>query len=847
ANSVSLSWGGSTFSQLEQDVVDYAWGMGTIIVAAAGNGESTTRHFPAAYNHVLSVAATQIENDELARFSSFGSWVNICAPGIGILSTLPNDSYAFFSGTSMCTPMVAGAIALIKARFPTDAPHDILLHLVAGADNIDDVNADKAGLLGYGRLNVLQALTGPTTAPDPILTMTPSFSDEDGDGIAEPGETVELTVALENQFLGGPAANLSLVLRSDDYAVQLLTSQVTLNSTIEPLTGASTPVPFTFSIAATAIPHRAVFTLEVTGANGYADTFTFSTPIGRAPILLVDDDDGGNNVESYYFDSLDSLGMLFTYWSHIDQGTPADILANYSTVIWFTEWAFPALDAVDRAALGTYLGGGGRLFLSGQDIGWDLSDPTGTQFLESSGVSQAWYENNLHARYIADDATPNGGSNIKVTGISGNAIGDGLSFIINQPGLPPEFQFPSVIEPLTGAQAIFHYPDDRTAATLWSGAHRVVNFAFGFEAITDPHARFVIMDRVVEWLNDLTIRHTPSAGTSSATQGVEIVADVETSSQIVDSIAIYWSLDGAAPFQIEVMTNLTGSRTYRGVIPAQNRGSTVYYFIFAMNKRNFYQTSPQGAPRNMHSYHVGPDIVLWEDFESGLDIWSIEAGWDLISPGHTGAFAITESPAGSYDNDQEYILETREGVNLNSRELVFLSFWHQYDVGLGDTAFVELTRDNVSWSVAKTFTGDKVWEQVYIPLSSYAGTEDIRFRFRFKSDGEHTADGWTIDDITLQLDTVVTVAPIQSFALMQNYPNPFNLTTVIEYHLPREGDVSLTVYNIRGQVVRRLLKEHRSAGIHTFTLNVSGLASGIYIYRLEATGFSRARKMVLLK
>ena len=845
AHIVSLSWGGPAFSQLEQDVIDYAWGMGTIIVAAAGNDGSTTRHFPSAYDHVLAVAATQTGNDALAWFSNYGPWVDICAPGITVLSTLPNDAYAYFSGTSMAAPMAAGTIALVKAQFPADTPHELLMRLAAGADNIDAVNTDKAGLLGYGRLNVYQALTGTTTAPGPNLTMTPSFSDGDGDGISEPGETVELTVALDNQFLGGPASNLNLVLSSDDYAVTLLNSQVAISGTIEPLASGSTPVPFTFSIAATAIPHRAVFTLEVTGDNGYLDLFTFSAPIGPAPILLVDDDDGGSNVESYYFQALDSLGMPFIYWSHNDQGTPAAILADYPTVIWFTEWAFPALDAVDRDALGSYLSGGGRLFLSGQDIGWDLSDPTGTEFLASGGASQAWYENYLHAHYVADDATPNGEATVQVSGVSGNVIGDGLAFSINQPGRPPEFQFPSVIEPLTGAEAIFQYPDGTYGATLWSGSHRVVNFAFGFEAITDAHTRFMTMDRTLEWLNDFTLRHASSAGTSSPAQGVEIMADVETSSQTVDSIAIYWSLDGEAPFNIEVMSHLTG-RTYQGVIPAQNQGSTVYYFIYAMNGRNFYQTSPKGAPRNMHQYKVGPQIVLWEDFESGLNSWSVDDGWGLISPGHTGDFAITESPGGPYDNNQEYIIEAREGVNLNSRESVFLSFWHQYDVGLGDTAFVELTRDDVSWSVARTFTGTQVWEQARIPLSGYAGTEDIRFRFRFKSDGEQTADGWTVDDMILQLDTVLTATPIQSFALRQNYPNPFNLKTVIEYHLPGENDVSLTVYNIRGQVVRSL-KDHRPEGIHSFTLNVTGLASGIYIYRLEAPGFSQARKMVILK
>ena len=56
--------------------------------------------------------------------------------------------------------------------------------------------------------------------------------------------------------------------------------------------------------------------------------------------MLVDDDDGGNNVEEFYFQSLDSLGMPFEYWSHMEQGTPTGILDRYSTVVWLCEDVF---------------------------------------------------------------------------------------------------------------------------------------------------------------------------------------------------------------------------------------------------------------------------------------------------------------------------------------------------------------------------------------------------------------------------------------------------------------------------------------------------------------------------
>jgi hypothetical protein len=86
-----------------------------------------------------------------------------------------------------------------------------------------------------------------------------------------------------------------------------------------------------------------------------------------------------------------------------------------------------------------------------------------------------------------------------------------------------------------------------------------------------------------------------------------------------------------------------------------------------------------------------------------------------------------------------------------------------------------------------------------------------------------------------------------TFNLAQNHPNPFNPTTTISYSLAADGAMRLTLYNALGQVVRVLDEGNRSAGQHQVTLDASGLASGVYLYRLEAEGFTAQKKMVLLK
>jgi hypothetical protein len=87
----------------------------------------------------------------------------------------------------------------------------------------------------------------------------------------------------------------------------------------------------------------------------------------------------------------------------------------------------------------------------------------------------------------------------------------------------------------------------------------------------------------------------------------------------------------------------------------------------------------------------------------------------------------------------------------------------------------------------------------------------------------------------------------KSFSLAQNYPNPFNPSTKIKYELPESGFVSLTIYNLLGKEIAKLVNESKPAGKYIVEFNAQNLASGTYIYRLNAGNFSKYKKMLLIK
>jgi serine protease len=167
AKIISCSWGNSSGipSQSEQYVMDYAWNRGCIVICSAGNNGTSTQNYPGAYNHVYCVASVDA-SDAKSTISSYGSWVDIAAPGDNILSTVPysgTPNYVTYSGTSMATPLVAGLAALMLSKSPNMTRTDVLNCISSTAANIYTVSANSSyssgSLLGAGRIDAFAAMT----------------------------------------------------------------------------------------------------------------------------------------------------------------------------------------------------------------------------------------------------------------------------------------------------------------------------------------------------------------------------------------------------------------------------------------------------------------------------------------------------------------------------------------------------------------------------------------------------------------------------------------------------------------------------------------------------------------
>lgn len=254
-----------------------------------------------------------------------------------------------------------------------------------------------------------------------------------------------------------------------------------------------------------------------------------------------------------------------------------------------------------------------------------------------------------------------------------------------------------------------------------------------------------------------------------------------------------------------------------------------------------------------------------ENWESGLGDWYADAGtWEVGVPSsgpsraYNGLNCAATVLAGNYAEPvNARLVSPWFNARRKPNRVPALVFYHWYSFGAGDSAVVQVRTLTRPWhQLAPAFrnTSSGVYSPFYAALGGYAdSTIQLGFFFHSHQAGPFpdVSTGWYIDSVAFE-GLIVPVSLSHSevtegFTLSQNYPNPFNPETKITYSIPVASDVTLKVYDLLGREVTTLVDVRHMPGTYEATFDGSGLASGVYLYRLQAGSFSQVKKLILLR
>jgi len=375
ADIINCSWGGTTYSQAYQEVINYAYSLGSVIVAAAGNSNNTIPVYPAAYKNVLAVAALQ-NNGVKSSISSYGSFVDVGSP-TGSIGTVTASGYTTVSNaTSYASPIASSLAGLIKSYLPDISQNDLLNRIKGSCDDVDANNPGKENLLGEGKLNARRALQEDNPLPDEEIRLTlienRGATDANGNLAVEPGETFSVNLLLHSY--GEYSANGIFTLSTTNPYVNILSGSHNQNIPADDYI--TLEEVFSIYVLPTATSQYVTFNLQTTADLPVVagNNLSFSILINAGGIFIWEGVSGGRDMSGTFIkNTLQNLGYTCTY------GT------TFPSSFYSFEAVFLSFGAVgsnivrfDKTymfnALYNYLLSGGRVYIEGVDVvGFDLT------------------------------------------------------------------------------------------------------------------------------------------------------------------------------------------------------------------------------------------------------------------------------------------------------------------------------------------------------------------------------------------------------------------------------------------------------------------------------------------
>ncbi|TKJ39859.1 hypothetical protein CEE37_11315 [candidate division LCP-89 bacterium B3_LCP] len=310
------------------------------------------------------------------------------------------------------------------------------------------------------------------------------------------------------------------------------------------------------------------------------------------------------------------------------------------------------------------------------------------------------------------------------------------------------------------------------------------------------------------------------SGTCTSPDGIQVLAPAEEA----------FSYDGSASY---------GALTYDH--PSNGKLCFLAFPFEAINGLNTTNTREEVLTEIFTYFgQAPPPPPSWS-----IDTWLIGGSPVPSGGGNLDWGVLAENTSGQVLNGDVWIDAVYEGTTtIQVIERALVNYQPGWTINRPDNWYpvsAGWPGGNYQWFVRTGVLPNVVWEEDYFDWSK-AGAVDLDFDFEANMPTASFPNPF--DKIIT--NTAELIVP-EAFEVIGAYPNPFNPTTNISFALPADAKVLLSVYDVNGRLVTTLVDGHRNAGVHDVTFNASDLASGIYLYRLEAGEFNVTGKMVLMK
>lgn len=356
--------------------------------------------------------------------------------------------------------------------------------------------------------------------------------------------------------------------------------------------------------------------------------------------------------------------------------------------------------------------------------------------------------------------------------------------------------------------------------------------------------------------------HQPLYNSLNKSGPLEVIAKVEDNLAVnPESVYIhFWTNRSAA--DSAMAQQLDDQDAYGATITGDFLyGDTLMYYLSAAD---------MASQPNMARTATDTVVLGLEDFEHGLWAWEADSNgtWGLqTEEPFDGLLSLTDSPGATPKPDNETVLLYRTPLDLSATNYAVLTYAARYMLRPGkDVVNIELSSDDgQNWtSVARMANLNPNWKEFFVPIPEFSGPgfDRVWLRLRMTTKTGEVAEkfyGMQLDNLYIHEDIAESVSAGSEavelptrFALEQNYPNPFNPTTTIQYQVPASAQVKLEIFNMLGQRIRTLIDQNRQAGSYQVVWDGKddfgrNVATGMYVYRMQAADFTSVRKLILLK